>query len=212
MADGEKDLFETTRGKLLVLLCRGPRTVNELMEQLGVTDNAIRAQLANLQTLGFVRQVGLRPGTRKPHVDYELTPDARKLFPTAHEPVLRMLIDVLQERLEPAVNNSLMQEVARRLFTTWVGELSAVDPRRRATELYEKLGELAPGISLIDADQHMEMRACGCPLASITASHPDVCALLAAVLTELLGSQVCERCQRDESPRCCFEISKIASR
>ena len=31
------NLFETTRGKLLLLLCQGPRTVNELMEELGVT-------------------------------------------------------------------------------------------------------------------------------------------------------------------------------
>src|SRR5688500_5797183 len=97
--DDDRDLFGNTRGKVLLLLCRGPRTVNELMEELGVTDNAVRAHLSNLQDDGLVRQVGLRPGTRKPHVDYELTPKARELFPRAHEPVLRTLVDVLEERL-----------------------------------------------------------------------------------------------------------------
>src|SRR5687768_5065392 len=113
--DDGQDLFDTTRGKLLLLLCRGPRTVNELMEELGVTDNAVRAQLANLQQAGLVRQVGLRPGTRKPHVDYELTPKARQLFPRAYEPVLRALVDVLRERLPAEQARSLMKEAAQRL-------------------------------------------------------------------------------------------------
>src|SRR5829696_3257600 len=91
----DQDPFESTRGKLMLLLCQGPRTVNELTQELGVTDNAVRAQLVNLQQGGLVRQVGLRPGTRKPHVDYELTPKARLAFPNAYEPVLRTLTDVL---------------------------------------------------------------------------------------------------------------------
>src|SRR5215217_5262005 len=92
-------LFGTTRGKLLLRLCEGPQTVNELCEALGVTDNAVRAQLASLQEAGFIRPIGLRSGTRRPHVDYELTPKARALFPRVHEPVLRVLLDVLRERL-----------------------------------------------------------------------------------------------------------------
>src|SRR5688500_1162354 len=206
--DDERDLFETTRGKVLLLLCRGPRTVNELMEELGVTDNAVRAQLVNLQQGGLVRQVGLRPGTRKPHVDYELTPKARQQFPAAHEPVLNALIDVLQERLPRDETRSLMVEVARRLFATWVGELREREPDRRAAELYEKLRGLAPGLSLDEAPNHFEVRACGCPLASVTAGHPEVCGLLAGVLADVLGTKVREQCQRDESPRCCFEVLK----
>jgi predicted ArsR family transcriptional regulator len=212
MTDDEKEMFETTRGKLLLLFCRGPRTVNELMEELGVTDNAVRAQLANLQIAGLIRQIGLRPGTRKPHADYELTPKARQLFPSAHEPVLRILIDVLKERLKPEENHSLMREVASRLFATWAGELHETEPDRRVIELYEKLRGLAPGLSLASDDQNTEIRACGCPLASITGSHPEVCKLLATVLTDLLGTSVRERCQRDESPRCCFEFTKDDSR
>jgi len=210
MAMDDEELFDTTRGKLLLLLCRGPKTVNELMDELGVTDNAVRAQLVNLQLAGLVRPVGLRPGTRKPHVDYEATPKARQLFPTAYEPVLRTLVDVLQERLKPEETGALIREVAQRIFATHIGDLREQDPNRRATELYDKLREIAPGLTLNESDQHLEVRACGCPLASVTGTHPEVCELLAAILTELLGTQVRERCQRDESPRCCFEVFKSA--
>jgi DeoR family suf operon transcriptional repressor len=210
--DDDESLFGTTRGKLLLLLCGGPRTVNELAEQLDITDNAVRAQLASLQEGALVRQVGLRPGTRKPHVDYELTPKARRSFPQAHEPVLGTLVDVLHERLDPEQTRSVMKEVARRLFATWIGELRERKPERRAGELLRKVQDVAPGVSLEEERDHFRLRACGCPLASVTASHPAVCDLLAEILGDVLGTPVRDRCDRTESPRCCFEVAKATAR
>ena len=197
---------ESTRDRLLVLLCHGPRTVNELMAELGVTDNAVRAQLANLQASELVRPVGLRPGTRKPHVEYELTPKARRMFPQAHEHVLGVLVDVLRERLPPAEMNGLMKEVARRVVGGWVGELRAAGPRRRLGELFRKINGAAAGVSLEEEGNRSFVRACGCPLASVTTDHPEVCAALADVLGDVLGAKVRERCERGETPRCCFEM------
>jgi predicted ArsR family transcriptional regulator len=50
------------------------------------------------------------------------------------------------------------------------------------------------------------VRACGCPLATITADHPIVCEVLAEVLSEVLGEHVQQRCDRRDWPQCCFEI------
>jgi predicted ArsR family transcriptional regulator len=202
--EGDEELFATTRGKLLLLLCRGPRTVNELAEELAVTDNAVRAQLASLQENELVRQIGLRPGTRKPHAEYELTPKARGLFPQAHAHVLNALVDVLQERLPPAVSAGLLKEVAGRVLRGWIGELRAKEPRRRLAELYRRIEAVTAGISLEEDGRRAVVRACGCPLASVTSDHPEVCALLAEVLSDLLGATVREQCDRTDSPRCCF--------
>jgi predicted ArsR family transcriptional regulator len=208
MAQGDDaGAFETTRGKLLLELCRGPRTVNELAEALGLTDNAVRAQLAGLQENDLVRQVGLRPGFRKPHAEYELTPEARRLFPQAHEQVLRTLVDVLRERLPADRSAALLAEAARRLLGGWAAELRAREPRRRLAELFRKLQGLAAGISVEEQRDRAVVRACGCPLASVTADHPQVCAVVAEVLSELLGGTVREKCDRTESPRCCFELT-----
>jgi predicted ArsR family transcriptional regulator len=198
--------FASTRGKVLLLLCQRPRTVNDLMAELGVTDNAVRAQLANLQEAELIRQVGLRPGTRKPHVEYELTPKARLLFPQAHEQVLGVLVDVLRERLPSAQTGELLKEVAARVVGGWVGELRAAGPSQRLAELFRTISGLTAGLFLEEQGKSAVLRACGCPLASVTAGHPEVCALLAEVLGELLGSSVRERCDRNDSPRCCFEL------
>ena len=99
-----------------------------------------------------------------------------------------------------------MKEVAGRLLAASVGELREPDPQRRAAELLRKLKGVAQGVCVEQEGDHLQVRACGCPLASVTASHPEVCDLLAEVLGEMLGTQVRERCDRKDSPHCCFEI------
>ena len=66
MAPWRKRFFETTRGKLVALLRRRELTVDEMATALGVTDNAIRAQLAALERDKLVEQRGVRRGAGKP--------------------------------------------------------------------------------------------------------------------------------------------------
>jgi DeoR family suf operon transcriptional repressor len=209
-AEEQDDLFDTTRGKVLILLCSGRRTVNELMEALDVTDNAVRAQLTNLQASGLVRPLGLRPGTRKPHVEYDLTPKGRSLLPNAYEPVLSALVDALQHRLSQEQMRDLIKDLASRMIGGLVTKLQQ-DGNPPAQSKLEKLQRLAaelPGVRLDeDPTSHaLTVRACGCPLATITADHPVVCEVIAEVLSEALGERVQQRCDRREWPQCCFEI------
>ena len=44
----DQKFFESTRGKVVTLLRRGGRTVEELAEELGLTDYGVRAHLATL--------------------------------------------------------------------------------------------------------------------------------------------------------------------
>ena len=51
----------------------------------------------------------------------------------------------------------------------------------------------------------------GCPLAAVTADHPEACRTLEALLSELVGEPVVTACERYERKRCCFEVSAAAS-
>jgi predicted ArsR family transcriptional regulator len=62
MTPWRRRFFATTRGRLVALLRRREHTVVEL----GVTDNAIRAQLTGLERDGLVEQRGVRRGAGKP--------------------------------------------------------------------------------------------------------------------------------------------------
>ena len=50
----------STRGRLIALLRRDTRTVDDLASALNLTDNAVRAHLAALERDGIVRQCGVR--------------------------------------------------------------------------------------------------------------------------------------------------------
>jgi predicted ArsR family transcriptional regulator len=73
--------FESTRGKIIMLLRRASRTVEELAQALNLTDNAVRTHLVILERGGLVRQQGVRHGAGKPAFVYELAPETEQLFP-----------------------------------------------------------------------------------------------------------------------------------
>jgi len=192
---------------MLVLLCRTRRTVGELAEDLGLTNNAVRAQLQRMQRDGLVRPAGSRRGVRKPHVDYELTNKGRQLFPRAYEPVLAKLLDGLGERLSPQSLRHVFAGVLRGLVRDRVGEVGKGDPRRRLSAIVGKLGGSDAGIQLEAGRDSSLVRPCICPLASVTASHPELCAWFAGAIGEVLGTQVKEECERGDSPRCGFRVA-----
>lgn len=201
-----RDVFDATKGQLLVLLCRKRHTVAELASEVGVTHNAIRAQLQRLERDGLVLRSGSRQGVRRPHAEYQLSPDALKLFPRAYEPFLKHLVDVLGDQLAAQEFRRVLVETGARLLRGYFRELRASQPRERLDEAMRTLNGASFGIEIVKESDKTVVRSCSCPLASITATHPNMCQMLASVVGGLLNAGVRERCEKGDPPRCCFEI------
>src|SRR5688572_13837080 len=109
--------LETTRGRVLAHLRRGPATVEELAAALDLTDNAIRAHLTTLDRDGLVRQTGVRrgPGAGKPAALYELAAEAETRFSRAYAPVLTALVEELSSTLPVPEAEALMRKAGSRL-------------------------------------------------------------------------------------------------
>ena len=45
-----------------------------------------------------------------------------------------------------------------------------------------------------------------CPLATAVSEHPEVCRLAETLLSEIIGVEVREHCDREGPPRCRFEV------
>ena len=200
--------FESTRGRMVTQLRRSGRTVEELARALGLTDNGVRAHLAVLERDGIVRQRGsVRRGSGggKPAYVYELTSEAEGLFPKAYAPALGRLLDVLAERLGPEESEALLRSVGRRLVE---GKGVPTDGTRARLEaaagVLNELGGLA---EVEEQDGTFVIRGYGCPLAAVTPDHPEVCRLAEALVAEVAGVPVYERCDRSGRPRCCFEVA-----
>ena len=204
----DEKFFESTRGRMVTLLRRSGRTVEELARALGLTDNGIRAHLAVLERDGIVRQRGsVRRGSGggKPAYVYELTVEAEELFPKAYEPTLRRLLIVLSDQLGPEESEALLRLVGRRLAGEHSMRADGVHARlEAAVKVLNELGGLA---ELEERDGSVVIRGYSCPLAGVTPDHPEVCRMAETLIAELAGVPVRERCDRGETPRCCFEIA-----
>jgi predicted ArsR family transcriptional regulator len=195
-----------TAGRILELLRRGPRTVDELAVALDLTRTAVRAQLATLERDELVEQRGSRRSTSKPARTYGVTMQAELLFSRAYIPILTQLLHVLSRRMSPAEFDSIMREVGRGAMGDHAAPRGPLRDRVvTASSLLNDLG----GLSEVDEEDGLYViRSHGCPLAAATAEHPEACNALESLLSEFVGTKVTKCCDRYDRVRCCFEVPR----
>jgi predicted ArsR family transcriptional regulator len=201
----DERFFETTKGRILALLRRGSRTIDELASALGVTDNAIRLHISALERDGVVQQRGVRPTGGKPAYSYEVAPEAERLFTKAYIPVLTQLVGVLEERFSPSELQALLREVGRRIAAARGASPGTV--RAKAEVAATVLTELGGIVDVEEQDGRITLRGFSCPLADAVRAHPATCQAVESLVAELTGGAVQERCDRAGRPRCCFELA-----
>jgi predicted ArsR family transcriptional regulator len=202
----DKRFFASTRGRLVTLLRGSTKTVNELAAALELTDNAVRAHLLSLERDGLIRQSGIQRGTRKPHFAYELTDEAEHLFPKAYDALLTQLIAVLKGRLTPLALEEVLREVGRSLAKAQAADQKNGDMESRISRALAAL-EAIGGAARVEKDnEKLVICSENCPLAMAVSEHPEVCRLAETLLSELIGVEVREHCDRSGPPRCRFEV------
>lgn len=201
----DQRFLASTRGQIVVLLRRGPRTVEELAAAVGLTDNAVRAHLAALERDGLVRLLGVRRcgGSGKPAYEYGLAPAAEQVFPKPYADMLGTLYDVLGERLPAADLAALARETGRRMARRLDGEGSHSGAAEGAVTALNAMGGLAE-LEVCDHSGTQAIRAFTCPLAEVVTRHPGACALAEAFVSGLAGVPVRAQCSPGARPHCRF--------
>lgn len=197
----------TTRGQIVAELRRESRTVEDLRQALGITDNAVRAHLSVLERDGIVHQVATRPSGRRPAIVYELTQAAERSFSQAYMPVLTRLVDTLSERMPARELEIILRDVGEKLAKEQPSLTGTLAQRAKgAAAVLTGLGGLA---EVEESDGRIAIRGYSCPLADAVRAHPATCHAARALVSELVGSEVTEACDKGERPRCRFEIEPL---
>ena len=208
-AGWNKRLLSSTRGRILALLRDEQRTVNELAAALKLTDNAVRAHLLSLERDGLVQQYGTRRGTRKPHAAFGLSTEAEHIFPKAYGPLLNHFVTAVSERMDPRGLCAAMREVGRAVARDHLSRVKGRSRRDRIKVALEMLNDLGGSSRFEESGgkQFIHGRN-GCPLAAVTASHPEACLIVEALLSKIIGAPVKKCCAYGQTARCCFELSR----
>ena len=199
-------LFKSTRGRILDLLRTGDRTVNDLAEELRLTDNAVRAHLASLERDRLVVHSGMKPGFRKPHATYALGPEAEQLFPKAYGRLVSLLMSIFSRQIKPRNLRAGMRAAGQAVANEHLPALRGKTRQERIAAALGILKELGGAATFREEDGKHFIYGNGCPIAAATANHPEACLLAESLLTELIGSPVKQHCVRGPTPACRFEV------
>jgi len=199
--------FGSRRTEVVDLLQRGIHTVWEIALRLGLTRNAVRSHLLALERDGLVHRVGSEPGRRRPHEIYQLTPRAQKYLAQASSATLSAVITAMKNVL-PA------KELPKLLATSGEVLASRYGKYHRERPLASRVQSAARVLNSIGGAAQIEKQGdgfCilsqGCPLAGVTADHPETCYMIEKFLAGLIHAPVQESCLRGPHPRCRFFVS-----
>jgi predicted ArsR family transcriptional regulator len=187
-------------------------TVDDLAARLGLTDNAVRFHLDALEREGVVRKERVRRTgvVGQPASVYSLTPATEESFSRAYAPVLIATLAELRDHMSRAQLLSLLKRVGRRLSGHDAKPGGSLGSRvNTAAGVLNALG----GVTVVEkSGDAFRIVGRACPLASAVEADHCVCAAVTALVAEVVGTEVTERCDRSGRPKCCFEISDARAR
>ncbi len=194
-----------TRERILRLLLAGEHTVESLAGSLSITENAVRSQLQLLEREGLAEVRGEVRGTRRPAALYALRQGAEVQFSRAYPLALSRLVRVISERLGPGRFEATMRELGRSMAAR--GPRADGSPRERVEAACRFLRDLGSEADLSEREERFVISGDSCPIGEAVVADGRSCIAMSAMLEELTGLQVTERCQHGDRPRCRFEIS-----
>ena len=204
-----KQLLDTTRGRIVTMLRATPLTVEDVAGQLGLTANAVRAQLTGMERDGLVRRVGQRPGVTRPSSLFELSADVEHVLSRAYIPLLSQLVQTFASSLPAEQVERLLRQTGTELGEHLLaGHAPSGDLKSRVALASRVLNEQRGALTHVEKDGRFVIRGAGCPLSALTGKHAGVCLAMESLVSAVVGEAVHECCIRQGRPRCCFEIGE----
>jgi predicted ArsR family transcriptional regulator len=193
-----------TRNRIVQILRMRKCTVEYLAKELGITENAIRAQIALLLREGLVEPVGEIKSTRKPALIYGPTRDVDLYFSKAYPSMLANLLAVLADQMSGKEFRTVMKKLGQKIANSRPRPARNLRERvKDAVQFYEALGGLA---TIEEKGEMLTINGHGCPLAEAVTAHAGICIAIESLMTELIGVPVHQSCDQGSRASCCFEV------
>jgi DeoR family suf operon transcriptional repressor len=184
------------RGAVLTQLKRAqPLTARELAVRLGISLNAVRHHLKELEAGGLVLYRREHKGVGAPVFAYTLSPAGEELFPRRYGEALSAMLSVVVERDGREAAVAMLESYFDLLAGRMRPELRGVPQADRlgaAARLLSREGYMAearveggtPGEAEAVLTEH------NCPIPAVAGMFPEICAAEVRYLADVLGAEV----------------------
>lgn len=185
--------YKGMRAQILVELKRSqPRTAKDLAAQLGVSPNAVRHHLKELEAETLVSYGREQRGVGAPTFAYRLTPQGEALFPRRYEETLTELLERVSEQQGREVAVALFVDHYADLTRRLEAELADVSPARRldvVTRVLSDGGYMAEWNGGPE-DNGFRLAEHNCALRAVAERFPEICAAEERFLQRVLAATV----------------------
>jgi predicted ArsR family transcriptional regulator len=169
----------------------GTVTAKGIAERLGLSLNAVRHHVKELEAAGLVSYERENRGVGAPAFIYRLTPAGEALFPRRYEDAVGRLLDYVVAREGRAAAVDVLESRYKELALRLRSALAEASPEERVTIVTRALAEegYMPEVRSGQASG-MQLVEHNCPIQQVAERFPEVCEAEARFLEEVLGAEV----------------------
>jgi predicted ArsR family transcriptional regulator len=202
----------STRMEVLELLRRKGRCSAEtIATDLGVTPNAVRQHLTNLERDGFVVSQPERSGRGRPALLFALTERADSVFPKRYGQLASMVLQEVQEMGGPDALDEVFARVAARHASALERDLHDLDFDEKMRRLVAWIGRAGTLAEQSETSEGVKVTIHNCPFRNTALKFPQVCSITPQLISRLTGAAIsqAESIHRHD-PYCSFVVQRPA--
>ena len=200
----------STRMEILELLRRRGRCSAETIAvDLGVTANAIRQHLTNLERDGLVASQPERSGRGRPALLFGLTERADAVFPKRYGQLATMVLQEVQEMGGPEALDEVFARVAARHAASMERDLDGLDFDERMRRVVSWIGRAGTLVEQSESPEGIRVTIHNCPFRNTALKFPQVCTITPQLISRLTGAAVSQSDSiHRRDPYCSFVVQR----
>ena len=200
----------STRMEVLELLRRkGHASAEEIATDLGVTPNAVRQHLTNLERDGFVTSHPERRARGRPSLLFSLTERADSVFPKRYGQLASMVLQEVQEMGGADALDQIFARVAARHAATIERDLDGLDFDQKLNRVVAWIRRAETLAEQTETEEGVKVTIHNCPFRNTALKFPQVCTITPHLISQLTGAAVSQSDSiHRHDPFCSFVVQR----
>ena len=200
----------STRMEILELLRRRGRSSAETIAgDLGVTANAIRQHLTNLERDGLVVSHPERARRGRPSLRFSLTERADSVFPKRYGQLATMVLQEVQEMGGPEALDEVFSRVAARHAEAIERDLDGLEFDEKMRRVVSWIGRAGTLVEQSESTEGVRVTIHNCPFRNTALKFPQVCTITPQLISRLTGAAVSQSDSiHRHDPYCSFVVQR----
>ena len=194
---------------LELLRRRGRSSAETIAGDLGVTPNAIRQHLTNLERDGLVVSQPERSGRGRPALLFALTERADAVFPKRYGQLATMVLQEVQEMGGPEALDEVFARVAARHASAIERDLGGLGFDEKLNRVVSWIGRAGTLVEQSESPEGVKVTIHNCPFRNTALKFPQVCTITPQLISRLIGTSVSQSDSiHRRDPYCSFVVQR----